>query len=165
MDGGQLTIRDVVPDEYEALGQLTLRAYRGVTEQPPCYEAELANVSHRAEHGVVLVAVEADGTLLGGLTLVPPGTNALAEHAEPDAASIRMLAVVDSARGRGVGEALTREAMARARAAGATSMVLHSQTQMAAAHRLYQRLGFERDESLDWVAEPDVELLGFRRAL
>jgi ribosomal protein S18 acetylase RimI-like enzyme len=162
---GRVTIREVRDDEHAALGQLTVAAYRGVTPQSPEYEAQLVDVAHRAAHAVVLAAVDEDGTLLGGLTLVLPGPNLLAEHAEPDAASIRMLAVDEAARGRGVGEALTVEAIERSRAAGARAMVLHSQTAMTAAHRLYERLGFVRDPSLDWVPEPDVELLGFRLAL
>ncbi len=158
-------IRPARRDEYDALGQLTLEAYRTVGPQSPEYEAELLDVAHRAEYARVLVAVDEGGTLLGGLTLVPPGPNPLSEHREPEAGSMRMLAVASAARGRGVGEALTRFAMEELRAAGASTMVLHSATDMTVAHRLYRRLGFVRDESLDWVPEPDVELLGFRLAL
>ncbi|HSP02855.1 MAG TPA: GNAT family N-acetyltransferase [Acidimicrobiales bacterium] len=160
-----MEIRPARPEEFAALGQLTLEAYRTVGPQSATYEAELVDVAHRAEHATVLVAADDDGTLLGCLTLVLPGPNVLSEHREPEAASIRMLGVAPSARGRGIGEALTLAAMAEARAVGAKTMVLHSATDMTAAHRLYRRLGFTRDESLDWVPEPDVELLGFRRAL
>ena len=160
-----MEIRPARSDEFDALGQLTLEAYRTVGPQSAEYEAELVDVAHRAEHATVLVAVDEDGALLGGLTLVLPGANVLSEHRELDAGSIRMLAVAPEARGRGIGEALTLTAIEQARAAGATAMVLHSATDMADAHRLYGRLGFVRDEALDWVPEPDVELLGFRLAL
>jgi hypothetical protein len=36
---------------------------------------------------------------------------------------------------------------------------------MTGAHALYARLGFERDESLDWDVNPSVQLLGFRLEL
>ncbi|MCO8126039.1 GNAT family N-acetyltransferase [Acidimicrobiia bacterium EGI L10123] len=160
-----MEIRPARPDEFAALGQLTLEAYRTVGPQSAAYEAELVDVAHRAEHATVLVAADDDGTPLGCVTLVLPGPNVLSEHREPEAASIRMLGVAPGARGRGIGEALTLAAMEEARAVGATAMVLHSATDMAAAHRLYRRLGFVRDEALDWVPEPDVELLGFRLAL
>ncbi len=160
-----MEIRDARPEEHVALGQLTLAAYRTVGAWSAGYEAELVDVAHRAAHGTVLVAADDDGTLLGCLTLVPPGPNGLSEHTVDGAASIRMLAVDERARGRGVGEALTTEAVTRARAMGAAQMVLHSATTMTAAHRLYARLGFTRDPSLDWVPEPDVELLGFRLPL
>lgn len=157
----QPVIREVADHEHDALGALTLAAYRTVDDWSPEYEVELQDVAGRAEHATVLVAVDGE-TLLGGLTLVEPGPNPWAEHSVAGAATIRMLAVHESARSRGVGEALTVAALTRARRAGAEAVVLHSATSMHAAHRLYERLGFERDESLDWSPEPGVDLLGFR---
>jgi ribosomal protein S18 acetylase RimI-like enzyme len=56
--------------------------------------------------------------------------------------------VVDTtARGRGVGEALTREAIQIAREANAKAIHLTSHPSREAANRLYQRLGFERRDS------------------
>jgi ribosomal protein S18 acetylase RimI-like enzyme len=52
--------------------------------------------------------------------------------------------VVDAAaRGRGIGEALIREAVRIARAAGVRRITLSSQRDRAAAHRMYRRAGFE----------------------
>lgn len=160
-----MQIRSARPEEFDALGRLTLEAYRTVGAWSAEYEAELVDVAHRAEHAIVLVAAADDGALLGCLTLVLPGPNVLSEHREPEAASVRMLAVTPEARGQGIGEALTLAAIEQSRTAGATAMVLHSATNMPDAHRLYGRLGFVRDEELDWVPEPDVELLGFRLGL
>jgi ribosomal protein S18 acetylase RimI-like enzyme len=130
------------------------------------YEADLYDVRTRAESPgcTVLVAVDADGTITGGVTFVADALSPMAEHAEPGAASIRMLAVDDVARRRGIGDALVQECIARARAAGATQVVLHSTPWMHAAHRLYGRHGFSRDESLDWRVD-GIDLLGFRLAL
>jgi ribosomal protein S18 acetylase RimI-like enzyme len=51
--------------------------------------------------------------------------------------------VVDGeARGRGVGEALNRDALDRARALGAKTVDLTSRPSREAANRLYQRIGF-----------------------
>ena len=44
--------------------------------------------------------------------------------------------------GEGIGEALTRHVIGRAREQGLRSVVLSSSTTMHAAHRLYERLGF-----------------------
>lgn len=52
--------------------------------------------------------------------------------------------VVDSAaRGRGIGEALTRAALDRARELGAHEVNLTSRPTREAANRLYQRIGFQ----------------------
>jgi len=56
--------------------------------------------------------------------------------------------VVDErARGRGVGEALTREALRCARERGARTVDLTSRPQREAANRMYGRIGFQRRET------------------
>jgi ribosomal protein S18 acetylase RimI-like enzyme len=52
--------------------------------------------------------------------------------------------VVDAeARGRGIGEALTREAVQIAQLAGVRRITLSSRSEREAAHRMYRRVGFE----------------------
>jgi ribosomal protein S18 acetylase RimI-like enzyme len=82
--------------------------------------------------------VDWDGeALTGALTLVlyriPTGLRARIEDVVVD----------ETARSRGVGEALTREAIRLAREAGATHVELTSHPSREAANRLYRRLGFE----------------------
>lgn len=161
-------IRNVHADEYARVGALTVDAY---TKLPghvhePDYEAELYDVRSRAEApGVeVFVAVEGDD-LLGGVTFVGDPRSPMAEHDLAAAGAIRMLAVDPSAQGKGIGEALVRACVGRARELGLSQIALHSTPWMTTAHRLYGRLGFVRDESLDWVPLPDIHLLGFRLVL
>ncbi|MBV8758032.1 MAG: GNAT family N-acetyltransferase [Deltaproteobacteria bacterium] len=59
--------------------------------------------------------------------------------------------VATEARGRGIGEALTRAAIEHARTAGARAVNLTSHPRREAANRLYQRLGFERRETNTYV--------------
>ena len=59
--------------------------------------------------------------------------------------------VATEARGRGVGEALTRAAIDHARAAGARAVNLTSHPRREAANRLYQRIGFERRDTNTYV--------------
>ncbi len=77
-----------------------------------------------------------DGSVVGVLTLVvfriPTGVRAWIEDVITDTA----------ARGRGVGEALNRAAIERARQLGARTVDLTSRPSREAANRLYQRLGF-----------------------
>jgi len=56
---------------------------------------------------------------------------------------IEDVVVDEAARGRGVGEALNRAAIERARGEGATTVDLTSRPSREAANRLYQRLGFQ----------------------
>ncbi|HEY8544892.1 MAG TPA: GNAT family N-acetyltransferase, partial [Acidimicrobiales bacterium] len=100
--------------------------------------------------------------VLGGVTYVPGPESSSAEFTDPDTAGIRMLAVSSDAQGRGVGAALVRACIDRARAAGKRRIALHSTERMTAAHRLYLRLGFVRDEATDWEPVPGLTLLGFR---
>lgn len=57
------------------------------------------------------------------------------------------MVVDEAARGRGVGAALTTEAVALARAAGARTVDLTSRPSRPAANRLYERIGFHQRES------------------
>jgi len=91
----------------------------------------------------VLVARDGrdNGRIVGLLTLVvfriPTGVRAWIEDV-----------VVDEAiRGRGVGEALSQEAIRQAVGLGARTVELTSRPSREAANRLYQRLGFARRDS------------------
>jgi GNAT superfamily N-acetyltransferase len=161
-------IRPVRAEEYSEVGDLTVAAYAVVghfQDEDDAYEAELRDVARRASHAEVLVAVDADDGVVGAVTYVPDRASPYAEFDLEHAAGIRMLAVSPDHQGQGVGEALMLECLGRARAAERREIILHTTTRMAAAHRLYERLGFERDPNLDWWPTPTIELLGYRRHL
>lgn len=86
----------------------------------------------------LLVAIDrTTRQIVGSLTLalfrIPTGIRAWIED----------VVVHEAARGRGIGEALTREAVQRARVRHARTVELTSSPRRTAANRLYQRLGFE----------------------
>lgn len=83
-----------------------------------------------------------------------------AEFQDPAAAGIRMLAVAPTARGMGVGTALVRECLARARSEGRRRVILHTTRWMHAAHRLYEGLGFRRRTELD-INLPQIYLVAY----
>jgi ribosomal protein S18 acetylase RimI-like enzyme len=68
---------------------------------------------------------------------------------------IHDVVVNEAARGQGVGEALTREALELARSAGVATIHLTTRTQREAANRLYRRLGFEQYETNVYVWSPE----------
>jgi GNAT superfamily N-acetyltransferase len=156
------TIRQARPDEFQALGDLTAAAYLddGLLDFGPQdpYLQTLRDVPARARHAQVLVAVDDDETVLGGVTFVPePG--AFADIAEPDEAEFRTLAVAAAGRGRGVGGALVQHCIDRARELGRHRLVLSTQPTMHAAHRIYERSGFVRQPQRDWSPVPGTSLI------
>ena len=93
----------------------------------------------------LLVARDGEA-VVGALTLVLYRTTRLC-------ARIEDVVVDEAARGRGLGEALTREAVRLAREAGAVRVELNSRPERAAANRLYRRLGFELVETNSYRLE------------
>ena len=159
---GVVTVREVQPEEYEALASVTLDAYRALLgpDLDGEYADELADVAARAEQSDTLVAVDGEGRLVGGVTYVA-GPGPLAWFDGPDEAGFRMLAVAPSAQGRGVGAALVAACVGRAMSAGKTRLFLHTTAQMTVAQRLYRRAGFRRDPAHDRLLDGGLVLLAY----
>jgi len=95
-----------------------------------------------AAHGsTLLLARDEDGHIVGTLTLVVFRTTTELR------ARIEDVVVEESARGKGLGEALVREALRLARERGARSVNLTSRPDREAADRLYARVGFEQHDT------------------
>ena len=95
-----MRVETVDPSEYEALGDLTVRAYRSLPGHAlsPKYAAVLADVAARARQAEVLVVRDGDGTLLGGVTYVADEGS---RYAEFGARTRRRFACLRSIRRRG----------------------------------------------------------------
>ena len=159
-------MRPARPDEYPAVGELTARAYLddGLVPDGSDYDATLRRADDRARHSELLVAVDADGALLGTVSYVRAGSQ-YSEVAHDGESEFRMLAVDRAARGRGVGRRLAEACIDRARADGVTGLAISTATNMAPAHALYGSLGFERIPERDWRPIPTVLLLAYRLPL
>lgn len=155
-------IRPVVPEELDAVGDLTVRVYLEAGFLPPesPYAAQLRDTARRARDAELLVAVDDNRAVVGSVTYAVHGGD-YAELAGPGEGEFRMLVVAPEARKQGIGEALVRACLDRARAAGCTAMRLSTQTAMTDAHRLYERVGFTRTPDLDWSPAPGVALLAY----
>ena len=92
----------------------------------------------------LFIALDDGGTIVGMSTLVtfriPTARRAWIEDVVVD----------ETARGRGVGDALTRAMVDRARELGAATVDLTSRPRRDAANRLYQRAGFVQRETNVW---------------
>jgi GNAT superfamily N-acetyltransferase len=154
----------VRPEEHELVGDICVAAYAVDGLGPDWYAPVLRDVAGRVAAASVLVA-EVDGRVVGAVTFMADAGGPLHEIAVEGEAEFRMLAVDPAAQGRGVGEALVRACLSLASGLGRRALVCCSQDRMAAAHRLYLRLGFERDPARDWAPVEDVRLLAFVRRL
>ena len=89
----------------------------------------------------ILYLARVDGQIVGSLTLamyqIPTGLKAWIDDVVVD----------ESARGRGIGEALSAAALEEAGRRGAKDVSLTSRPFRESANRLYQRLGFEPYET------------------
>jgi ribosomal protein S18 acetylase RimI-like enzyme len=158
------SVENARPVDYDRIAELTVGVYveGGLASRE--YVTELADVAGRASRAQLLVVRDADGRVVGSVALVLDGDFGEITESE-DEAAFRMLVVDPEARGRGVGELLVSTCLERARAAGRRRMVLSTDPRMAAAHRLYRRLGFTRLPERDWSPMPGIDLLVYARDL
>jgi ribosomal protein S18 acetylase RimI-like enzyme len=126
--------REVTPELVAAFARLIPQLSGSAA---PIDASIVAEVIAAPSHIVLLARDRADGgTIVGTLTLVifriPTALRAWIEDVVVDS----------SARGRGVGEALTQEALRLAAERGARTVDLTSRHSRVAARRLYEKVGF-----------------------
>jgi ribosomal protein S18 acetylase RimI-like enzyme len=129
-------LREVDEDVVAAFGRL-------VPQLSPTAAAPDRDTLNRVVGSAVntVLVARSEGSIVGTLTLVTVPT------LTGTRSRIEDVVVDESARGQGVGEALTRSALDYAREAGAESVELTSRASRVAANRLYRRLGFQPRES------------------
>lgn len=157
-------IRLATPADYTSVGNLMVAAYvsGGHVDANDSYVAILRDSATRATKAQLWVAIDADGDeVLGSVTYCPHGS-AFRELGGEHDGEFRALAVSPTARGRGVGAALVAHCIELSRAAGNRSMVLSTLPDQRAAHHIYERAGFSRDESSDWSPKAGTLLWAFR---
>ncbi|MGI8681334.1 MAG: GNAT family N-acetyltransferase [Mycobacteriales bacterium] len=182
-------IRAARPEEYAAVGELTVVAYVAGGHGGTAYAERLRDAAGRAAAGELLVATGSiivtsaaeksrnrgmelttidvledrrgiSERLLGTVALFPAGAE-YAQLAGAGEIEIRMLAVDPAVRGRGVGAALAAGCVQRGMATGASAIRLSTEPSMTAAHRIYERLGFRRTPDRDWSPVPGATLLTY----
>ena len=164
---GTIYVRTMRASERDAVRDLTLAAYEEFAAIMPAqlwtgYRRNLLATLDTPGPADRIVA-ERQGLIVGSVLLFPPAANAY-----PGAAGgaewpeVRLLAVLPSARGQGVGIALMAECVRRARQSGAAALGLHTMDVMRAAVRIYERMGFARTPDLDFSPAPGVLVKGYR---
>jgi ribosomal protein S18 acetylase RimI-like enzyme len=109
-----------------------------LTKNPPPLSRDEITALVKSTCSTLLVARADDDSIVGVLSLtvyrVPTGIRSIIEDVIVD----------ESARGQGIGEALTRRALEIAKEASAAHVTLTSNPMREAANRLYLRVGFKK---------------------
>lgn len=136
---GVVTVEEASEVTSELLAAFAVLVPQLSRSSPPPTRAELDDIV--SSPATILLVARSNEAIVGSLTLVlfriPTGMRAWVEDVVVD----------ESARGQGVGEVLSREALRRAQTAGARTVDLTSRPSREAANRLYQRLGFKLRET------------------
>ena len=137
--------------DHAAVGRLLLEAYAD-------YASRMGPVEWgRLSEGLAQAASRLTDAEIAGVR-APKGLDAVVFYFPPGKsdgvifprpwASLRLLGVAPMARGRGLSRRLTEWCIARARAAGAACIGLHTSEAMTTARDLYERMGFVVDGDL-----------------
>lgn len=149
----------MVPADLEAVGRLAGKLVRLHHSFDPKRFLHLENpepgyarwLGHEMKNdAVVLLVAELDGNVVGYVYAKKEGRNyndLLDAHGK-----LHDVLVDESARGKGAGEALVREAIERLAAKGAPRVVLSTAVQNEAAQRLFEKVGF-RTTMLEMTVE------------
>jgi GNAT superfamily N-acetyltransferase len=167
-------IRDAKPTDHDEILSLTLSSY--VQYQPQMkgmwelYRENiiqtLADVRGAVAEGnaaeQILVETMDSGKIIGSVVLFPAKSPFHDSNHDDKTPKVRLLAVLPSARGQGVATALMQECIHRSRKAGAKSILLRTVDMMDVAIQMYQRMGFERDPTMDGTVSSGDTLKAFR---
>lgn len=139
-------MRDATASDRPVIERILVEANREFADGTPTRE-DIDALFARSDVAQVVLA-EADGRALGCVAYFAPGVDRELDALLPEGhAYLGWLAVLPAHRRAGIGEALTSECIARARRDGARAVDLFTSSTMAAAMRLYERLGFVAREN------------------
>ncbi|MFY4776587.1 GNAT family N-acetyltransferase [Metabacillus sp. RGM 3146] len=155
-----VTIREALDHEVEGIREQRVKAYEEHAPSIPDghWDALKKAISSASDTGpgVELLAAELDGEVVGSVALYPAKLDAYDGLVDlMDYPEIRMLAVSERARRKGVAEALIKECVRRTKAKGSPYIGLHTADFMKAAMRLYERMGFTRLPQFDFEPAGD----------
>ena len=77
---------------------------------------------------------------------------------------VEMLFILDKARGQGIGKLLSQACIDIAKAERQEQLLIHSTKAMQIAWSMYEKLGFQRSEDLDFK-KGELPIYGFRLLL
>ncbi len=159
----EVLLRSIGKGEMAAVRQLTLAAYQQYANimKPGAWSGlskALETAFEVANTAEILVAEQA-GVIIGSVMLFPPALDSYNDQKTvSNIPELRLLAVAEAGRGHGVGKALVRGCIERARNSGAVALGLHTSDSMNVAIHLYESMGFVRVPEHDFQP-PGAELV------
>lgn len=168
------SVRNATAEEFEEVGKLMIRVYSQLegfpsqTEQPEYYKM-LANIGEitNKPSTELLIAISSTNKIAGAVVYFSDmssyGSGGTATQ-EKNASGFRLLAVDHDARGHGIGKLLINECIEKAKSENQEQVIIHSTKFMQVAWKMYEKLGFERSEDLDFM-QGNLPVFGFRLKL
>ncbi|WP_066048929.1 GNAT family N-acetyltransferase [Robertmurraya korlensis] len=155
-----MMIREAKEIEIPLIREQRVKAYAEHAKKIPSahWEALKSAISSDADSqpGVELLVAEIAGKIVGSVALFPAKMDAYEGMVgEMDHPEIRVLAVEEEYRGRGIAFALIKECIQRAKAKGYQAVGLHTGEFMTNAIKLYENIGFERLPQFDFEPAND----------
>lgn len=155
-----MIIREAKETEIPFIREQRVNAYTEHAEKIPNahWEALKKAISSDADSqpGVELLVAEVEGTIVGSVALFPAKTDAYEGMVdELDHPEIRVLAVAEEFRGKGIASALIKECIQRSKTKGYQAIGLHTGEFMTNAIKLYKHFGFERLPQYDFKPAND----------
>jgi ribosomal protein S18 acetylase RimI-like enzyme len=141
-------VRRAGPADVEAIAPL-FDAYRQFYELPSDMGVARAYLAERLERGDAIVFMAVDGATVLGFTLLYPTFSSLLPG---PILILNDLFVVPEARGRAIGHNLLEQARRHALETGARRIELSTHYDNRRAQRLYESLGYKRDEDFYYYA-------------
>lgn len=165
-----ITIRDAKPEEFSAVGALMVSVYQQLdgfpkADEQPQYYQMLQHVGTLTDKPKtrLLVALH-DDQLAGAVVYFGDmrhyGSGGSASQ-ERNSSGFRLLAVDPLFGGKGIGRRLVEYCIALANEANQNQVIIHSTEAMLVARNMYEKMGFQRAEDLDFM-QGDLSVYGFK---
>jgi GNAT superfamily N-acetyltransferase len=168
-----VTVSQAQPKDHTTIGKLMVEVYSNLKgfpspkEQPKYYDT-LGNIGEfTKKESVELLVAKKEDEIVGAVVYIGDmkdyGSGGIATQ-QKDAAGFRLLAVSQKARGLGVGRLLSMACIEKAKESGLKEMIIHTTESMKVAWDMYERIGFQRSEDLDFE-QSGLPVFGFRLGL
>ena len=172
--GNEILIKNADKKDFSEIGKLLVSVYSQLdgfpkeSEQPEYYKMleNVGDLTYKPETEII-VAENENGQIIGAVVNFSDmqyyGSGGTATG-QKDSGGFRLLAVHNEARGKGIGKQLTIECIKRAKSRKLKQVIIHTTKAMQTAWKMYEQIGFQRSEDLDFM-QGQLPVFGFKLRL